>query len=265
VGGETSLGSAVLPKFTATYRTYDLASLAIESVTTKYQGPWRYHTFVGFDVALTVDGQHPCELPPLRIDTLTPEVCDGPDGVTSWLEESPAYGISARAASSGSCELTVAVEGTDTTHPVQIDLEVTEVPVVEPDPCEGVVCEEEPATCADGSALAIRECCTTCVAVPDAEQCEVQRTAFDELYDTQLAQAQACEVDTDCAPVVLVGGCRQYCYVALNAASTTDFMNAITPKYHTGCVACAVKDPAPAECPGDGRVYCASGECRMLR
>jgi hypothetical protein len=129
VGGETSLGSAVLPKFTATYRTYDLASLAIESVTTKYQGPWRYHTFVGFDVALTVDGKHPCELPPLRIDTLTPEVCDGPDGVTSWLEESPAYGISARAASSGSCELTVAVEGTDTTHPVQIDLEVTEVPV----------------------------------------------------------------------------------------------------------------------------------------
>jgi hypothetical protein len=265
VAGETSLGSALLPKFSASYRAYDFASLAIESVTRKYQGPSRYHTFVAFDATLTVDGKHPCELPPLRMDTLTPEVCDGPDGANSWLEESPAYGISARAVSSGSCELTVTVEGTETIYPVQAELEVTDVPVVEVDPCEGVVCEEEPASCADGSALAIRECCKACVPVPDAEQCEVERAAFDELYEAQLAQATACQQDADCAPVVLVGGCREYCYVALNAQSTADFMNAITPEYQTSCVACAVTDPAPSECSGDGRVYCASGECRMLR
>jgi hypothetical protein len=110
----------------------------------------------------------------------------------------------------------------------------------------------------------MQACCVECVPVPDAAECEIERATWDELYESQLAGATACNVDADCAPVVLVAGCRKYCYVALNTEQTPAFMNAISEKYHTSCPACMV-DNAVTSCEGDGRTYCKSGTCSMLR
>jgi len=82
--GAVALTSPPFPTFSATYRTYAKADLSIDSVARKYEDSNRYQTFVAFDVQLTVDGKQPCELPPLRLETHTPEVCDGPDGAVSW-------------------------------------------------------------------------------------------------------------------------------------------------------------------------------------
>jgi hypothetical protein len=53
-------------------------------------------------------------------------------------------------------------------------------------------------------------------------------------------------------------------YVALNTEQTSAFMNAISEKYHTSCPACMVDNPVTS-CEGDGRTYCKSGTCSMLR
>jgi hypothetical protein len=262
--GDSTLTSPIFRDFSAIYRGYDLASVSIDSVRRKYDGPIRYKTFIAFDAELSVDGKRPCELPPVTIDVLTPTICDGHDGVTTWVVDDPAYGLAVRALDSGACEFTVSVGGTETTFPVQTEIEATDVPVPVVDPCQGITCEEAPATCAEGSELAMQACCVECVPVPDAAECEVERATWDELYESQLAGATACNVDADCAPVVLVAGCRKYCYVALNTEQTPAFMNAISEKYHTSCPACMV-DNAVTSCEGDGRTYCKSGTCSMLR
>jgi len=262
--GELALTSPIFSKFTASYRGYDLTSVTIGDVHRKYEGPTRYETFIAFDVALSVDGKRPCEVPPVRIDVLTPKVCDGREGVTTWVTDDPAYGVAVRVKDSGTCEFTVTVDGTETSVPVQTEIEATDVPVPVVDPCEDVLCEQEPTSCDAGSELAKAECCVACVPVPDAAECEVERAPWDELYESQLADATACNVDADCSPVVLVGGCRNYCYVALNIEQTSAFMNAISETYHTSCTACRV-DNAVNACEGDGRTYCKSGTCSMLR
>jgi hypothetical protein len=262
--GEHALSSPVFGRFATTYRSYDLASVSIDAVTRKYEGPTRYQSFVAFDAQLSVDGALPCQLPPVRIDVLTPKVCDGRDGVTTWITEDPAYGVAVRALDSGTCEFTVTVDGTETAFPVQAELAATDVPTPVADPCDGVVCDEAPTSCEEGSELAKDACCVVCAPVPDPAECEIERVAWDELYASQLADAQACNVDADCSPVVLVGGCRNYCYVALNVDQTATFMNAISEKYYTSCRACLV-DNALNACEGDGRTHCKSGVCSMLK
>jgi hypothetical protein len=253
------LSSPVFPKFSLTYQAYAPSELSVDLAERKSQGPHTYQNFVGFDVRLTVDGKVPCEIPPLRLETQTPEVCDGPEGAVSWLEEEIS-GVSVRAVGSGSCEFTISVDGGSSTLSVQADLEVTDVPVVIPDPCEGVKCEPV-SSCPDGEELTDRECCTTCVPVPDAAQCELERASFDELYEPAFEAAVACEQDGDCGQVFLVGGCRRYCGIAVNAEQTVDFMNAISEDYYTSCPSCEVPDPAT--CPGVDPPVCDAGRCRF--
>jgi hypothetical protein len=262
--GDFTFTSAILGDFSAIYRGYDSASASIDSVRRKYEGSVRYKTFVAFDAELSVDGKRPCQLPPVTIAVATPTICDGGDGVTTWEIDDPAYGLAVRALDSGMCKFTVSVDGAETPFPVQTEIEATDVPIPVVDPCEGITCEQAPATCDEGSRLATLSCCVQCVPVPDADECKVERATWDELYERQLAGATACTVDADCAPVVLVAGCRNYCYVALNAEQTPTFMNTISEKYHTGCPACMVDD-AVTSCEGDGRTYCKSGTCSMLR
>lgn len=262
--GELTLTSPVFREFSASYRAYDLAAVSIDSVRRKYEGSIRYKMFIAFDVELSVDGKRPCEVPPVTIEVLTPTICDGRDGVTTWVVDDPVHGFAVRALDSGTCELEVSVAGTETTFPIQTQIEATEVPIPVVDPCEGVVCETPAVSCDEGSELATQACCVACVPVPDAAECQVERAAWDELYESKLADATACNVDADCAPVVLVAGCRNYCYVALNTEKTAAFMNAISEKYHTSCPACMV-DNVVTSCDGDGRTYCKSGSCSMLR
>jgi hypothetical protein len=262
--GDFMFTSPIFGEVAGSYRGYDLASLSIASVRRKYEGPTRYKTFIAFDAELSVDGKRPCKLPPVTVDVLTPTICDGHDGVTTWVTDDPAYGLSVRALQSGTCEFTVSVTGTETSFAVQTEIEATEVPIPVVDPCEGVSCETAPASCVEGSELAKQACCVECVPVPDAAECEVERVTWDELYESQLAAATACNVDADCAPVVLTTGCRNYCYVALNTEQTVAFMNAISEKYYTSCPACRVDNAVPP-CGGDGRTYCKSGTCSMLR
>lgn len=261
-GGATKLSSPLLSAFKATYRAYEPTELSIDSVERLYANSVRYNNFVAFEAKLTVGGKRPCSLPPLRLDVLTPEICEGPESAQSWLEEEPAYGISVRALASGTCQFNVSVEGTDTVLPVEVELEVTDVPPEPlPDPCEGVVCEPEPTSCPAGSELSTRACCTSCEPVPDAERCEKERAPWDELYAAQLPQATACQADSDCSTVVLVGGCRRYCYVALHHDRTADFMNAISEDYYTSCPSCRVEQPGG--CSGPSRAYCEDGQCVM--
>jgi hypothetical protein len=255
--GSIKLSSAVFPKFSLTYRAYAPSELSVDSAERKSQGPHTYQSFVGFDVGLTVDGKVPCDSPPLRLETQTPEVCDGPEGAVSWLEEEIS-GVSVRAVGSGSCDFTIGVEGGSSTLSVQADLEVTDVPVVIPDPCEDVTCDPV-ASCPDGEELATRECCTTCVQVPHAAQCEQERVTWDELYEPAFDAAVSCERDEDCASAVLVGGCRRYCAVAVNAQMIADFMNTISEDYYTSCPSCEVTDPAA--CPGTSPLVCDAGRC----
>jgi hypothetical protein len=262
--GDFTFTSPFFGEFAASYRGYDLASLSIASVHRKYEGATRYKAFIAFDAELSVDGKRPCKVPPVNVDVLTPTICDGHDGVTTWVTDDPAYGLSVRALKSGTCEFTVSVAGTETVFPVQTEIEATDVPIPIVDPCEGISCEQAPASCAEGSELAKQACCLECVPVPDAAECEVERTAFDELYESELAGATACNVDADCAPVVLTTGCRNYCFVALSTEQTTAFMNAISEKYYTSCPACRVDNAMPP-CEKDGRTYCKSGTCSMLR
>jgi len=147
---------------------------------------------------------------------------------------------------------------TDTTFPVNAELEVTEVPPDYIDPCEGVQCEAPPSPCPEGTELAKAQCCDTCVTLSNPAQCESERSHWDNLYASQLSQAAACTVDADCRPVVLSGGCRRYCFVAVNTENTATFMNAISETYYTACPACRVSGP-PA-CEGTGAVYCNSGQ-----
>jgi hypothetical protein len=244
---------------------YDLGSVSIDSVRRKYEVPVRHKTFIAFEAELRVDGKRPCEVPPVTIDVLTPTICDGPDGVTTWVTDDPAYGLAVRALDSGTCEFTVSIDGTETSFPVRTEIEATNVPIPVVDPCEGVVCEPAPASCDEGSELATRACCVECAPVPDPAECKVERAAWDELYESQLAGATSCNVDADCTPVVLVAGCRNYCYVALNTQQTTAFMNAISEKYYTSCPACRVNGAVTTTCEGDGRTYCKSGTCSLLR
>lgn len=262
--GNFTLNSPIFGDFAANYRGYDLASLSIASVRRKYEGATRYKAFIAFDAELSVDGKRPCEVPPVTIEVLTPTICDGRDGVATWVTDDPAYGLAVRALSSGTCEFTVSVAGTETTFPVQTEIEATDVPIPVVDPCEGISCEPAPVSCAEGSELAKLACCVECVPVPDAAECQVERVTWDELYESQLAGATACTVDADCAPVVLTTGCRNYCYVALSTEQTPAFMNAISEKYYTSCSACMVDNAVPP-CGGDGRTYCKSGTCSMLR
>jgi len=258
--GAVSLTSPPFPRFSQAYRSYSSADVSIDSVTRRYEGRYTYQTSVPFDVELTVDGERPCELPPLRLETRTPEVCAGPDGAVSWLRENPAYGVSVRALSSGNCALTVSVEGTSTAIDVEVEFDVMEAPAVPEDRCASVVCEPI-SSCPDGSELATRDCCATCVALSSPQQCEAQRATWDELYETELEGATACNADSDCGPVVLLGGCRRYCFVALNHERTADFMNAISEDYFTSCPSCQVTEPA--DCVGSGDVFCNEGRCSL--
>ena len=86
-------------------------------------------------------------MPPVTIDVLTPTICDGRDGVTTWVTDDPAYGLAVRALDSGTCEFTVSVDGTETSFAVQTEIEATDVPIPVVDPCEGIVCEPAPASC----------------------------------------------------------------------------------------------------------------------
>lgn len=257
--GATQLSSPVFPAFKATYRSYEPASLTIEAVERSYSGSVPYHSFVAFDATLTVDGQLPCEYPALRLEVSTPDVCDGPDAALSWLEESPAYGISVRALQTGTCRFNVSVDGADAAFPVEVEIEATDVPP--PDPCQGVVCEPEVTSCPPGNELSASGCCTSCEAVPDAEQCELERGPWDELYAEHLPQATACQVDADCSPVVLVSGCRRYCYISLNVEETATFMNAISEDYYTSCPSCRIQQPAG--CTGPSRAVCDNGQCSL--
>jgi len=259
-GGATQLTSPVIPAFKATYRSYEPAALSIDSVERKYAGSVPYHSFVAFDAKLTVDGKLPCKYPPLRLEVSTPDICDGPEGIQSWLEDSPAYGLSVRALQSGTCQFNVSVDGVDAVFPVEVEIEATDVPP--PDPCEGVVCEPEVTSCPAGNDLSTRGCCASCEPVLNAERCEVERASWDELYDEQLTKATACQVDADCSPTVLVGGCRRYCYVSLHHDRTADFMNAVAEQYYTSCPSCRVEQPA--DCAGSPRPYCDAGQCALL-
>jgi hypothetical protein len=255
--GTVTLSSPAFSKFKPTFRVYAASELSVDSAERRSQGPHRYQNFVGFDVTLTVSGEVPCKAPPLVLETQTPEVCDGPEGALSWLEEDFSS-VSVRAVDSGSCEFTIGVEGGSSTLSVQADLVVTGVPVVIPDPCESVTCEPV-SSCPDGEELADRECCPTCVPVPDAQQCEHERASFDELYQPAFEAAVGCERDSDCVTTVLVGGCRRYCAVTVNTLHITDFMNTISEDYYTSCPSCQVTDPA--SCPGTTPQVCRAGRC----
>lgn len=256
----TRLSSPAFPKFAATYRSYALEDVAIEQVTRKHDGPTRHKSFVALAAVVSVAGKRPCELPPFRLESLTPEICAGRDGEVSWIEDNPAYGVGVRGLASGMCELTVGIVGSDVSVPVELPLEVTDIPVTPVDPCQGVSCEPV-SSCADGSELALRGCCATCVPVPNRMQCEEQRVAWDALYETELEAATSCNVDADCTYTVLSGGCRRYCFVPLNGYELVDFMNTISEDYYTGCPSCEVDSPAPC---GDGKQpFCDAGHCRL--
>jgi hypothetical protein len=259
-GKATTLTSPLIPGFSQAARGFTPEEAQILSVDLKYDNKISYKQFVGYDVDLRVGDERPCALPPLRIETQTPDVCDGDKGATSWVEEQPNL-ISVRGLKSGICQFTVTVEGTTTTHGIELELEVKDVPVPVVDPCDGVSCEPV-ESCEAGSELAKRDCCNTCVPLPNPELCEEQRASFDPLFETEHAKALDCQVDTDCSQVVLAGGCRRYCNVPVNHDLTADFMNAISEQYYTGCPSCQVAGES-AQCEGSFNSICKNGRCSL--
>lgn len=260
-GGTAELSSPLFPKFSASFDVYERDEVELTSVERRYPGTVSFNQNVLFEATLSVRGKRPCAFPPLRIETATPEVCIGPDGVESWLVESPQSAFGVRALEAGTCALTVAVDGTETRLAVEHELEIDAETLPEPNPCEDVVCNE-PAECPANTELALRECCATCVPVPDAERCEEQRAVWDPLYEAELPKANQCDKDEDCSSVVLIAGCRRYCQVPLNTAAIVDFMAAISEDYYTSCPSCMVDQQVG--CTGvDGRAHCDAGLCKM--
>lgn len=257
--GTAEITSPVAAAFSKTLRSFTPDEATIGAVELQHEAETSYLDFIGFDVDVKVDGRRPCFYPPLRVETQTPEICDGKAGATSWVEDSPGYGISLRALHSGTCKFTLAIEGNDQQpYVIETPLKVTDEPA--PDPCESVTCE--PVTsCEAGHELVHHDCCNFCEPQANPALCETQRQSFDELFEPQLEQANACTVDRDCMSVVLIGGCRRYCFVATNQERTADFMNAISEPYYTSCSSCQAG--VPADCEGDGRAICQEGHCTL--
>jgi hypothetical protein len=261
--GTTTFTSPLLSNFSAKYRTYALEQLRIDSIVPRYDlsETQPYDGHVLFDASLSVAGKRPCLLPSLRIETLTPEVCGGYSSDPVWSTE-PYYGVTVRVHKSGTCQLVVSIEGTETSYPVEFPITVEEPPPGTVDPCEDVVCGDKVTECPAGSELVTQSCCSACAPVLNAALCESERSEWDLLYEAQRAGKTACKVDTDCSTTVLAGGCRRYCYLPFAAQQIAPFMNAVAEAYHTSCPHCDAGEPAPCE-PMPTGMYCEQGECKL--
>lgn len=123
--GTTELTSPLVSSFSQKYRSYTPSEATIAAVELKPTAEASYHDTVGFSMDIRVDGARPCYYPPLRIETQTPEVCDGEAEATSWVDDHPGSGASVRAVRSGTCKFTLAIEGNDSEPPYLIETALT--------------------------------------------------------------------------------------------------------------------------------------------
>lgn len=262
--GTTTLRSPVFPRFGYELQSYEPDALEIEELALSPEASelLAYDRYVRLEPRVSVAKKLPCAAPDLFVQTLTPEICVGQKGVESWSATLP-NSVGFRARATGTCELSITVEGASDSQIFEYQLEVEAIPDALL-PCADASCDEVPEPCPQGYGLGMTEdgCCAECQAVPDPELCEAERSDWDPLYESALEGAAECIFDSDCTLTVLVAGCRRYCEVPLSGEGIANFMNAISSAYYIGCPHCIVEDPAA--CDGMLRPYCGTnGQCSL--